>query len=282
MGAGLGGATCGAGGAAAGLVTGGALGGAAGIPFAFFTLGLSIPVGAMLGGGFGLVAGGAAGTTVGATAGGAFGYGGFTKRAEIRTAILAARTQVRQGAKKIKDMSTYFVARSYSGVQIVQKDVLMRISAMRSRALTLARAAKEKAKELAKDRRTQVTAASAGLGGATCGAGGAAAGLVTGGALGGAAGIPFAFFTLGLSIPVGAMLGGGFGVVAGGAAGTTVGATAGGALGYGGFTKRAEIRAAISAVRARMRQATHRVKEVSTYFAARTYSTVQAVKKAAF
>merc|ERR1711920_1176057 len=140
MGAGLGGAACGVGGAAAGLVTGGALGGAAGIPFAFFTLGLSIPVGAMLGGGFGLVAGGAAGTTVGATAGGALGYGGFTKRAEIRTAILAARTQVRQATHRVKDMSTYFVARSYSGVQIVQKDVLMRISAMRSRALTLARA----------------------------------------------------------------------------------------------------------------------------------------------
>merc|ERR1719373_209712 len=58
------------------------------------------------------------------------------------------------------------------------------------RALTLARASKEKAQELAKDRRTQVTAA--------WGVGGAAAGLVTGGALGGAAGIPFAFFTLGL------------------------------------------------------------------------------------
>merc|ERR1711920_600132 len=190
-------------------------------------------------------------------------------------------------------MSTYFVARSYSGVQTacvavkskaldVAGESKVKACDLADRALTLARAAKEKAKELAKDRRTQVTAASAGLGGAACGAGGATAGLVTGGALGGAVGIPFAFFTLGLSIPVGAMLGGGFGLVAGGAAGTTVGATAGGALGYGGFTKRAEIRAAISAVRARMRQATHRVKEVSTYFAARTYSTVQAVKKAAF
>merc|ERR1712079_320288 len=105
----------------------------------------------------------------------------------------------------------------------------------------------EKARELAKDRRTQVTAASAGVGGA-------AAGLVTGGAVGAAAGIPFALFTFGLSIPIGGMLGGGFGLVTGGAAGTTVGATAAGALGYGGFMKRAEIRAAISAARTQMRQ----------------------------
>merc|ERR1712151_1182632 len=119
---------------------------------------------------------------------------------------------------------------------------------------------------LAKDRRTQVTAASAGLGGAACGAGGAAAGLVTGGALGGAVGIPFALFTFGLSIPAGAMLGGGVGLVAGGAAGTTVGATAGGALGYGGFTKRAEIQAAISAARTHVRQGAKKIKEISLYF----------------
>merc|ERR1719356_917006 len=131
--AGVGGAACGVGGAAAGLVTGGAVGAAAGIPLALFTFGLSIPIGGMLGGGFGLVAGGAAGTTVGATAGGALGYGGFTKRAEIRAAILAARTKVRQGATKIKEVSMYFVARSYSGVKTVQKGVLMRIGVLRSR-----------------------------------------------------------------------------------------------------------------------------------------------------
>merc|ERR1711920_806793 len=187
-------------------------------------------------------------------------------------------------------MSTYFVARSYSGVQTacvavkskaldVAGESKVKACDLADRALTLARASKEKAQELAKDRRTQVTAASAGLGGAACGVGGAAAGLVTGGALGGAAGIPFAFFTLGLSIPVGAMLGGGFGVVAGGAAGTTVGATAGGALGYGGFTKRAEIQAAILAARTQMRQGATKLKEVSRYFVARSYSRVQTVQK---
>jgi len=147
------------------------------------------------------------------------------------------------------------------------------------KALTVARTSSEKARELAKDPRTQVTAASAGLGGAACGVGGAAAGLVTGGAVGAAAGIPLALFTFGLSIPIGGMLGGGFGLVAGGAAGTTVGATAGGALGYGGFTKRAEIQAAILAARTKVRQGANKIKEVSMYFAARSYSGVKTVKK---
>jgi len=149
-------------------------------------------------------------------------------------------------------------------------------------ALTLARASKVKAEALAKDARMQVTVASASVGGAAGGTCGAAAGLFTGGALGAAAGIPVALFTLGLSIPVGAMLGGGFGLVAGGAAGTTVGATTGGALGYGGFTKRAEIQAAIFAVRTQMRQAANSIKEVSTYFVARSYSGLKTVKKDVF
>jgi len=203
----------------------------------------------------------------------------MTNERQPKVDEVSAITQVQQKAAALQKRGGEACVAVKNKALNVAGESKVKAGELADRAVTLARASKEKAQELAKDRRTQVTAASAGLGGVACGAGGAAAGLVTGGALGAAAGIPVAFFTFGLSIPVGAMLGGGFGLVAGGAAGTTVGATAGGALGYGGFTKRAEIQAAILAVRTQMRQGAKKLKELSMYFAARSYSGVKTVKK---
>merc|ERR1719189_267246 len=129
---------------------------------------------------------------------------------------------------------------------------------------------KVKVEEIVKDRRVQVTTASAAVGGATVGTGGAALGAVTGGFVGGACGIPFALFTFGLSIPVSAVIGGGVGLVTGGAVGTTVGATTGGATGFGAYTKRAEIKEAIK-----------KAKEVGVYFAARAIAQAKTLKKSA-
>merc|ERR1719203_2600589 len=89
---------------------------------------------------------------------------------------------------------------------------------------------------------TKVVAAS-GLGGAVlAGAGGAGAGLLAGGAAGAAVGLVPALFTFGLSIPVGAVIGGTCGTVVGAATGGTVGLTGGSAIGYGAYKKRAAIR----------------------------------------
>jgi len=140
--------------------------------------------------------------------------------------------------------------------------------ALQDGALNFARATKVKTETMAKDRRVQVTAASAAVGGAAVGAGGAAVGLLTGSTVGAAIGVPFALFTLGLSIPVSAMIGGGFGLVTGGAVGTTVGATTGGAVGFGTYTKRAEIKAGIEKAR-----------EVAVYLAARAYAQAKTLKK---
>merc|ERR1719189_2927616 len=130
---------------------------------------------------------------------------------------------------------------------------------------------KVKVEEIVKDRRVQVTAASAAVGGATIGTGGAVVGLVTGGTIGGACGIPFALFTFGLSIPISAMIGGGVGLVTGGAVGTTVGATTGGVAGFGAYTKRVEIKAAIEKAR-----------QVAVYYVARVYAKVKRVKNGVF
>jgi len=100
-------------------------------------------------------------------------------------------------------------------------------------------------REAAADKKVQATAASAAGGAVALGATGGATGLTAGGAMGAAMGLIGAPFTLGLSIPIGALLGGGTGLVVGTAAGATAGAVGGGAAGYGGYTayaKREEIK----------------------------------------
>jgi hypothetical protein len=79
------------------------------------------------------------------------------------------------------------------------------------------------------DPHAKATAASAAGGAVVFGAGGAAAGVVAGGVTGAACALPFAFFTFGLSIPVGASIGAGAGLCAGTVAGGSAGLIAGGA-----------------------------------------------------
>merc|ERR1719414_2253936 len=74
----------------------------------------------------------------------------------------------------------------------------------------------------------QATAASAAGGATMLGAGGGAAGLAVGGTAGALAGLPLALFTLGLSVPAGAVLGGGAGLAMGAATGASVGAVGAG------------------------------------------------------
>jgi len=87
----------------------------------------------------------------------------------------------------------------------------------------------------------QATAGSAVGGAVAMGAGGGATGLAAGGVVGAVAGVPLAFFTFGLSIPIGAAVGGGTGLLAGAAAGATAGAVGGGAVGYGAYQKKDDI-----------------------------------------
>merc|ERR1719499_2504603 len=126
--------------------------------------------------------------------------------------------------------------------------------------------AKRKAREIAADQTIQVAAAS-GLGGAVVvGAGGAGAGLLTGGAIGGAIGILPALFTFGLSIPIGAVIGGTCGTVVGAATGGTVGATGGSAIGYFAYKRRADIRAFYSNANLKLRQHVTRTKNKIQYY----------------
>merc|ERR1711963_1298540 len=108
-------ATLGATGAATGLAAGTALGAAVGLVPALFTFGLSIPIGAAIGGGCGLVAGTTVGGTTGFMGGGAVGYGAFTRREEIKTGLSAAKTKVKEGAGYVKDTGLSLRARIVGG-----------------------------------------------------------------------------------------------------------------------------------------------------------------------
>jgi len=101
------------------------------------------------------------------------------------------------------------------------------------------------AERLVKDRCFQATAASSVGGAVTLGTAGGVAGLATGATIGGVVGLPLALFTLGLSIPVSATIGGACGLFAGAAAGGTAGAVGGGAAGYGIYQRRDRIAAAM-------------------------------------
>jgi len=116
--------------------------------------------------------------------------------------------------------------------------------------LTRSKAVKLKAAtgELVANKSFQATAASATGGATVLGAGGGAAGLVAGGTAGALAGLPLALLTFGLSVPAGAVFGGGAGLAMGAAAGASIGAIGGGAAGFGAYSKRDDIHGAASLV----------------------------------
>lgn len=251
-----GGASIGTTGAGVGLLAGGAMGAAAGILPAIFTFGLSIPFGAVVGGGFGLTVGGLTGTTAGVTAGGALGFGAYTKRAEIKKATSAVRSKVGRTIKRSREVFVYAVAVGYAGASnkasAIKRSILPVVTDAKQKAAyhlgvfgrrTVASviAAKNRAFALAKERSAQVTAASAAGGAMVGGTGGAATGLLAGGTLGAVVGVVPAIFTFGLSIPAFGAIGAGCGMAAGTAVGSTAGAVVGGAGGYGVFIKREAI-----------------------------------------
>lgn len=145
------------------------------------------------------------------------------------------------GVSQIGD-ATYFVRAKVSAAQdLAQVKILEAYSRTRSMSdelmkyvLSLAEATRAKADK------KPVTA------GATCGAmlggaGGGTVGGIAGGIAGGMAGLPLALFTFGLSIPVGAVLGGGVGASAGAVTGGAAGVVTGGTAGYG-YGRRDEIK----------------------------------------
>mmetsp|Transcript_13008 Transcript_13008/g.29533 ORF Transcript_13008/g.29533 Transcript_13008/m.29533 type:complete len:357 (-) Transcript_13008:110-1180(-) len=197
-------------GAAFGLTVGGTAGAALGAVPALFTFGLSIPVGAVIGSAGGLVVGCTAGGTAGFLAGGSTAYALASARHSIYSAysrfILHPACRMKEGAITVHK-------KSGEAKEATKAAALAAVSSLC---------------DAAKDGRVQVTVLSAGTGAAALGTAGGACGTVIGATTGALLGVLPAVFTFGLSIPVGAILGGGGGLCVGTAAGSVVGFVGGG------------------------------------------------------
>eukprot|EP00442_Polarella_glacialis_P005475 CAMPEP_0115080462 /NCGR_PEP_ID=MMETSP0227-20121206/18692_1 /TAXON_ID=89957 /ORGANISM="Polarella glacialis, Strain CCMP 1383" /LENGTH=304 /DNA_ID=CAMNT_0002468109 /DNA_START=45 /DNA_END=959 /DNA_ORIENTATION=+ len=117
------------------------------------------------------------------------------------------------------------------------------------------------ARETAKDGKVQAAAAGATGGAAVAGVSGGAFGLVAGSTFGATCGLLPAFVTFGLSIPIGAMVGGGAGLIAGASAGGTAGLVGGGFAGHHVYVKRDDIRSGASEAWAKVHSLAGTVKE---------------------
>merc|ERR1712232_1086571 len=107
----------------------------------------------------------------------------------------------------------------------------------------------------------RVTALSAGSGAVTMGAGAGLMGLTAGAGVGAAVGVVPAIFTFGLSIPIGAFIGGACGLCTGAVVGGSAGLVGGGAAGYYGFEHRDEIKGTVNGVREKANTYTNALKE---------------------
>merc|ERR1719162_745069 len=121
----------------------------------------------------------------------------------------------------------------------------------------------QKAVDNTKDKVSKKPVAASAMGGALLvGAGGGAAGSVAGGLAGAAMGLPLALFTFGLSIPIGAMIGGGAGACVGG-----------GVAGYG-YQRREQIKTNVGSVVEKAGSCSNKLKEAASSSVARVRARV--------
>lgn len=221
-------------GGAFGTACGIVIGSAAGAVPALFTFGLSLPIGAAMGGGAGLCIGTATGVGVGGIGGAGAGFAGYKYRFQIQNGLVTIQ-------RKASDAQGQTKAASCRAVNSTKSKIVLVVDGVKQRSLAAGKSTKARAGNLATAAKQtiaseefKVTAASA-TAGAVVGGG---SGAVVGGTAGAALGLIPALFTFGLSIPVGAVVGG----CVGAASGTVTGAAGAGAVGYGGYSYRKEIR----------------------------------------
>lgn len=223
---GSGGALClGSVGAAVGATSGAAIGTAIGAVPALLTLGLSLPIGAFIGGAGGLFMGAGVGSTTGFVGGAVCGTTVASFRNEIRATGIYA-------GSKLYDGYDLVILRPLGAVRATSRKVRDGVSSGTDFTKAKAAAAAEILKEAAADRRCQVTALGAGVGATALGTAGAAGGALAGGTTGALIGVIPAIVTFGLSIPIGAVIGGSAGLLVGGAAGTSLGFAGGGTASF--------------------------------------------------
>eukprot|EP00929_Paragymnodinium_shiwhaense_P111337 TRINITY_DN7925_c0_g1_i1.p1 TRINITY_DN7925_c0_g1~~TRINITY_DN7925_c0_g1_i1.p1 ORF type:complete len:554 (+),score=125.55 TRINITY_DN7925_c0_g1_i1:86-1747(+) len=196
------------------------------------------------------------------------GYIHIVAQADKSVVYVKAKVTAAGNSTKVTIVETYVAGEAMAKALVERLVKQMMTTYNASKALTLAAAEDvktraeimvDRSRTLAKNRPlTASTAGGAAIGSSAGGVAGVAAGTVAGAA----AGLPLALFTLGLSIPVGAVMLG----TAGGAVGVTVGGTAGavsgGVVGYG-YQNRDQINAGIDGAKGRALACRDYVKETA-------------------
>lgn len=230
--AGTGGALClGSVGAVIGVTVGAAVGLCVGAVPALFTFGLSLPLGALLGGSGGLLAGAFTGSSAGFVGGATSGTFLAYFRSEIRLAVVIV-------SAKVYDVYHVIVVRPTNAVKAANRKVRDGVHVSAAYTQEKARATADFVKTAASNRHVQVSTAGAGFGAAALGTAGAASGACVGGTVGALVGLVPAVFTFGLSIPIGAAVGGSTGLFVGGAAGCSLGFAGGGSAAFLAYSQR--------------------------------------------
>lgn len=247
-------------GGAFGCMGGVVVGGLTGCVPALLTFGTSIPFGAVVGGFLGLTGGVCLGGTTGAAVGGGVGHGCYVYRAQIKDGVLRIKVvttrraqQFRLALKSRGEKTREFTMDTASKVKTFACDGT-------KRAKMLAVNVKQQSYELVSDKSFQVTSAAAVAGAATCGTAGGAVGTVAGAGAGMLVGLPAAFFTFGISVPVCATLGGGLGCAAGAMTGAAAGGLAGGTSAYNSHKYRKEIASGAAGAWNRLQTGTNKLK----------------------
>merc|ERR1711953_1018669 len=191
------------------------------------------------------------------------------------------RVEIKQNAvfvkAKVVEISSGATAKAIDKKQQVQSAIMTCVRSIRKKTTEAKNQALKKASDFSTETKKvvstptfKVTAASAAGG---CVVGGTT-GFATGATVGAAIGVVPALFTLGLSIPVGAVIGGGIGATTGG----SIGFGAGGAVGYGAYSKRKEIQGTASSVKnylvGKAKDASSAVNDVKTKLIGSTGSTI--------
>jgi len=184
--------------------------------------------------------------------------------------VVAVKAQIAKTSTstkvKVLEMYVTFETTLKAYLDAAMKQALSTYDVTKASTLAVAENAKSRADVLATRSKAfaadkPVTASTA-SGAALGGTGGGVAGLATGAVAGAAAGLPLALFTFGLSVPVGAAIGGSAGVAVGATVGGTAGAVSGAAVGYG-YEQRDQINAGLDSAKARAAACTNYVKETA-------------------
>lgn len=186
--------------------------------------------------------------------------GFFYVACQVNDKVVVLRMKVSEMDEYVRSKTMMVCSNAVTALTDTYNGAKMRVLNATELTKTKTQQAGANVRSIAANPTTQVTVASAAGGAMTLGATGGAAGLGIGGFVGAACAVPAAFFTFGLSIPVGAAIGAGAGLCIGSTAGGATGLVTGGAAGYNAHKHKDQIGSKAQAYKAMAAASTNKLR----------------------